>query len=133
MKTAVVICPGRGTYTKTELGVLGRHFADKGLLANFDARRAALGQETLSALDGASSYSVSRHTRGDNASALIYAATLAFYVNDTSEDHADTRAFLERRIEGIMKFEKVKARVMRPREEHFSPARLLGRLRYPAR
>lgn len=63
----------------------------------------------------------------------IYAATLAFYVNDTSEDHAETRAFLERRIEGIMKFEKVKARVMRPREEHFSPARLLGRLRYPAR
>ena len=63
----------------------------------------------------------------------IYAATLAVYVNDTSEDHADTRAFLERRIEGIMKFEKVKARVMRPREEHFSPARLLGRLRYPAR
>ena len=77
MKTAVVICPGRGTYTKTELGVLGRHFADKGLLANFDARRAAAGQETLSALDGAASYSVAKHTRGDNASALIYAATLA--------------------------------------------------------
>lgn len=63
----------------------------------------------------------------------IYAATLAFYVNDTSEDHAETRAFLDRRIEGIMKFEKVKARVMRPREEHFSLARFLGRLRYPAR
>ena len=77
MKTAVVICPGRGTYTKTELGVLGRHFADKALLANFDARRAAMGQETLSALDGAASYSVAKHTRGDNASALIYAATLA--------------------------------------------------------
>ena len=43
MKTAVVICPGRGTYTKTELGVLGRRFADKGLLANFDARRVAAG------------------------------------------------------------------------------------------
>lgn len=63
----------------------------------------------------------------------IYAATLAFYVNDDSEDHAETRAFLDRRIEGIMKFEKVKARVMRPREEHFSLARFLGRLRYPAR
>lgn len=77
MKTAVVICPGRGTYTKTELGVLGRHFHDKALLANFDARRQAAGQETLSALDGAASYSVAKHTRGDNASALIYAATLA--------------------------------------------------------
>lgn len=76
MKTAVVICPGRGTYTKTELGYLARHFGDRALLGAFDARRAALGQETLSALDGAASYSVARHTRGDNASGLIYAATL---------------------------------------------------------
>ncbi|NEX47916.1 ACP S-malonyltransferase [Pseudotabrizicola algicola] len=76
MKTAVVICPGRGTYTKTELGYLKRHFKDAALLADFDARRAAAGQESLSALDGAASYSVARHTRGDNASALIYASTL---------------------------------------------------------
>ena len=62
----------------------------------------------------------------------IYAATLAVYVDDTSPDHADTRAFLERRIEGIMKFEKAKARLLKPRDEQFSPARLLGRLRYPA-
>ena len=76
MKTAVVICPGRGTYTKTELGYVKRHFGDPALLAAFDGARAALGQETLSALDGAATYSVARHTRGDNASALIYAATL---------------------------------------------------------
>jgi ubiquinone biosynthesis protein COQ9 len=42
-------------------------------------------------------------------------------------------AFLDRRIEGVMKFEKAKAQLLRPREELFSPARLLGRLRYPAR
>jgi acyl transferase domain-containing protein len=76
MKTAVLICPGRGTYTKTELGTLRRHFPDRRLLASFDARRAALGQETLTDLDGAASYALSRHSRGDNASALIYAATL---------------------------------------------------------
>ena len=76
MKTAVVICPGRGTYTKTELGYLRRHFGDRALLAAFDHARDALGQETLSALDGAASYSVAKHTRGDNASGLIYAATL---------------------------------------------------------
>ena len=75
MKTAVLICPGRGTYTKTELGSLAR-FPDPALLARFDAERARLGQETLSTLDGAQSYSVARHTRGDNASALIYACTL---------------------------------------------------------
>lgn len=74
MKTAVLICPGRGTYTKTELGSLAR-FPDRALLAEMDACRLALGQETLSTLDGAPSYSVARHSRGDNASALIYAAT----------------------------------------------------------
>ncbi len=77
MKTSVVICPGRGTYGKAELGVLSRHFRDRALLAGFDARRRDLGQETLSDLDSAANYSVARHTRGDNASALIYAATLA--------------------------------------------------------
>lgn len=76
MKTAVVICPGRGTYTKSELGYLKRRFRDAALLSAFDRTREALGQETLGALDGAASYSVARHTRGDNASALIYAATL---------------------------------------------------------
>ncbi len=75
MKTAVLICPGRGTYTKTELGSLAK-FPDPALLARFDAERARLGQETLTALDGAQAYSVSRHSRGDNASALIYACTL---------------------------------------------------------
>jgi len=63
----------------------------------------------------------------------IYAATLAVYVGDTSDDHADTKAFLDRRIEGIMKFEKAKARLLKPADEHFSPAQFLGRLRYPAR
>jgi acyl transferase domain-containing protein len=81
MKTAVVICPGRGTYTKTELGVLSCHFPDAGLLAGFDARRAALGQETLTALDSAASYSVARHTRGDNASGLIYASTYGDFLS----------------------------------------------------
>ncbi len=75
MKTAVLICPGRGTYTKTELGSLAK-FPDRALLARFDAERARLGQETLTALDGAQAYSVARHSRGDNASALIYACTL---------------------------------------------------------
>lgn len=75
MRTAVLICPGRGTYGKGELGSLAG-FPDSALLAQFDAERARLGQETLTDLDGAQTYSVSRHSRGDNASALIYACTL---------------------------------------------------------
>lgn len=62
----------------------------------------------------------------------IYAATLAVFVDDRSEDKVETRAFLDRRIEGVMKFEKAKARWLAPRER-FDPVRFLGRLRYPAR
>lgn len=62
----------------------------------------------------------------------IYAATLAVFVDDKSEGKADTLAFLDRRIEGIMRFEKAKARILLPSEERFSMARFLGRLRYPA-
>ena len=51
---------------------------------------------------------------------------------DESEDRADTRAFLDRRIEGIMKFEKLKARFTHSAPERISLARFIGRLRYPA-
>ena len=75
MKRAVVICPGRGTYNAAELGYLGRHFPDPALLARFDAQRAAQGQPALSALDRAETFSLATHTRGDNASGLIFAAS----------------------------------------------------------
>lgn len=63
----------------------------------------------------------------------IYTATLAVFVDDLSEDKAETRAFLERRIDGVMKFEKMKAQWLSPDRDGFSVARFLGRLRYPAR
>lgn len=62
----------------------------------------------------------------------VYAATLLIFVNDDSEDRADTRAFLARRIDGVMRFEKAKAKWMPSGDRHFSVARFLGRLRYPA-
>lgn len=63
----------------------------------------------------------------------IYAATLSVLAHDRSEGQADTRAFLERRIDGVMKFEKAKAQFLSRDFSGFSPARFLGRLRYPAR
>jgi ubiquinone biosynthesis protein COQ9 len=63
----------------------------------------------------------------------IYTATLAVFADDQSEDKAETKAFLDRRIEGVMTFEKTKAKWLNPDREHFSMARFLGRLRYPAR
>lgn len=63
----------------------------------------------------------------------IYSATLAVFVNDDSEGKADTYAFLDRRIDGVMKFEKVKAQFLGRDRELPSLTRFLGRLRYPAR
>ena len=63
----------------------------------------------------------------------VYGATLVVFVDDASEGKADTAAFLDRRIDGIIRFEKAKARWTGPREERFSMARFVGRLRYPAR
>ena len=62
----------------------------------------------------------------------VYAATLAVLATDESEGRGDTRAFLDRRLADIMRFEKAKAQLLRPNAERFSLARLLGRLRYPA-
>jgi ubiquinone biosynthesis protein COQ9 len=62
----------------------------------------------------------------------VYAATLTVFADDDSENKAETRAFLDRRLDGIMRFEKVKAQLLRTPDERFSVARFLGRLRYPA-
>jgi [acyl-carrier-protein] S-malonyltransferase len=81
MKTAVVVCPGRGTYNKAELGYLRAHFPEAGLLDRFDEQRRTAGQPTVSELDGAERFSIATHTRGDNASALIFAATLGDFLS----------------------------------------------------
>jgi ubiquinone biosynthesis protein COQ9 len=62
----------------------------------------------------------------------VYATTVMAMLADESEDRADTRAFLDRRIEGIMKFEKLKSRFTHSAPERVSLARFIGRLRYPA-
>lgn len=60
----------------------------------------------------------------------VYAATLMAWMDDDSEGFADTRAFLDRRIDDVMSFEKFKARIKPAPGRYFSPARFLGRLRY---
>jgi len=63
----------------------------------------------------------------------IYGATLAVFLDDESEGKAETRAFLDRRIDGVMRFEKTKAKWLNSDRDRFSVTRFLGRLRYPAR
>ncbi len=85
-KTAVVICPGRGTYNAPELGYFARHHADReDLLDVLDAYRKQHRQTPLRDLDGAERYSASVHTRGDNASPLIYACAYADFLSIDSE------------------------------------------------
>ena len=62
----------------------------------------------------------------------VYAATLLYWLADDSDGRADTWDFLDRRIVGIMTFEKVKARVTAATANLPNLAGLLGRLRYPA-
>ncbi|MEM9969898.1 MAG: ACP S-malonyltransferase [Pseudomonadota bacterium] len=80
MTTAVVICPGRGTYSAPELGYLTRAGLDPDVLAGFEAVRRETGQATLAALDGAERFSAAVHTTGDNASALIFACSAADFL-----------------------------------------------------
>jgi len=61
----------------------------------------------------------------------VYASTITVFLDDESEGLAETRAFLGRRIDGIMQFEKAKAGFVKRTEHGFSLSRFVGRLRYP--
>ena len=63
----------------------------------------------------------------------VYGSTMAVFLNDESEGFADTRAFLARRIDSVMRFESWKHRRAARSTERPSLARFVGRLRYPGR
>lgn len=78
--TAVLFCPGRGSYTKAELGFVGRTLragpvADA--LAASDQARREQGRPTLTEVDGAEKFRPSQHLDGENAAELIYFGTMA--------------------------------------------------------
>ncbi|MEO6582297.1 MAG: COQ9 family protein [Sphingomicrobium sp.] len=62
----------------------------------------------------------------------LYASTVLAWLDDDSDELADTVAFLDRRIDDVMKFEKWKA-TWKSSGQHLSVSRFLGRLRYPPR
>lgn len=63
----------------------------------------------------------------------VYGSTLLVWLNDQSEGWTDTAAFLNRRIDDVMKIEKLKAEWRGSSERRLSLSRFLGRLRYPPR
>ncbi|MFT4924440.1 MAG: [acyl-carrier-protein] S-malonyltransferase [Phenylobacterium sp.] len=78
----VVICPGRGTYNKEELGYLSRFHSDKGAMVDtIDTYRSVHGQLTIAELDSMSNYSMKTHTAGENASPLIYGCSMGDFAS----------------------------------------------------
>jgi len=63
----------------------------------------------------------------------IYGATLLVWLDDQSEGWSETAAFLDRRIDDVMKFEKWKAEWRGSSDRRLNLSRFLGRLRYPPR
>lgn len=87
-KRAVVICPGRGTYNKEELGYLYKYHSDKPELIEFiDNYRNQLGQITISELDQMKQYSMRLHTAGENASALIYGCAMGDFQSINKDEY----------------------------------------------
>lgn len=60
----------------------------------------------------------------------VYSSTVMHWFSDESADYADTWAFLDRRIENVMQFEKAKASVKKVGAMLPDPVALLSRLRY---
>lgn len=82
-RRALVLCPGRGSYGRAQLGTLagrGSVFLDA-----FDAHRAALGRPTVRELDAAERYSARLHIAGEHASIL----TAGYALSDVEAIAAD--------------------------------------------
>ena len=63
----------------------------------------------------------------------VYGSTLIAWLDDQTDGWQETAAFLDRRIDDVMKFEKWKAEWRGSSDRHLSLSRFLGRLRYPPR
>jgi ubiquinone biosynthesis protein COQ9 len=79
---------------------------------------------------GDTSTDFNHYTKRGILSAL-YTSTMLVYLDDESEDLVETRGFLDRRIDDVMRFEKFKANWRGGKERRPSLSRFLGRLRYP--
>lgn len=84
---------------------------------------------------GDTSEDVNWYTKRGTLSA-VYAATVLFWLGDDSEDHAATWDFLDRRIDNVMQFEKVKAGLRNNRAVSTllaGPLWALGQIKKPTR
>jgi ubiquinone biosynthesis protein COQ9 len=62
--------------------------------------------------------------------AAVYSATVLYWLNDSSEDFAQSWNFLDRRIEDVMRIETAKSKLRAAANNLPDVAAILGRLRY---
>ncbi len=87
-RSAVLVCPGRGSYGPGDLGAITAKASKDGrdMIQLLDDRRRSLGQITLSELDKKKRFSVKTHTSSENASSLIFVSSLLdFFSIDNNE------------------------------------------------
>jgi ubiquinone biosynthesis protein COQ9 len=63
----------------------------------------------------------------------VISSSLVAWLNDNSDDKAEARAFLDRRIENVMQFEKFKFKARKAREKWPDPIKAMAGLRYGSR
>lgn len=81
---------------------------------------------------GDTSTDINHYTKRTTLGA-VYGSTLLVWLDDESEGWTETAAFLDRRIDDVMRFEKFKAEWRGSSGQRLSLSRFLGRLRYPPR
>jgi acyl transferase domain-containing protein len=72
---ALIVCPGRGSYGRAQLGSLAARDPASPVVAALDRFRARLGRPTVSELDRAPAYTPELHVAGEHASLLTFACT----------------------------------------------------------
>lgn len=83
---ALIVCPGRGSYTQSSLGYFSRYQGARGeadaraVISTMDAWRDRAGRPRVSALDEAKSFDAERYLRGENGAALTFTATVADFM-----------------------------------------------------
>jgi len=83
----VIICPGRGTYTRETSGYLATFGASaKNQIAYMDDQRKLVGNSTLTELDS-KPFRAKIHMSGEHASPLIYACSLSDFLSIDQEKY----------------------------------------------
>ena len=77
-RRALIVCPGRGSYSRDTLGSLqGRSPAVEDLVDRCDALRTHHGRPTIRSIDGMDTFRTGKHVAGEHASLLTFACAMA--------------------------------------------------------